>query len=77
VDRKVRARLHPRHRPEFEDLQARKPDLDPPMSDMSQGKMWNYGLKRSPECAMNKRLSGLCAFRNKYQPAFEGRHNPA
>jgi hypothetical protein len=75
-DRKVRARPHLRHRPEF-DLRARKPDPNPGISDMSQGTMWNYGLKRSPECAMNKHLSGPCAFINKYRPAFEGRHNPA
>jgi len=61
----------------MEDLQGRQPDPNPGISNMSQGKIWNFGLKRSPECVMNKHLTGLCAFRNKYQPAFEGRHNPA
>ena len=61
----------------IEDLQGRKPDPSPGLSKMSQGTIWNFGLKRPPECVMNKHLTGLYAFRNKYQPAFEGRHNPA
>ena len=46
-------------------------------SDMPQGTMQKFGLKPVPECAMNKDVSGVCAFRNISKPAFEGRHNPA
>ena len=73
----VRGPQGPHTPPPAADLQGRKSDPNPGISNMSQGTMWNLGLKRSPECAMNKHRTGLCAFRNKYQPAFEGRHNPA
>jgi hypothetical protein len=73
----VRGPQGPRTPPPAADLQGRKSDPNPGISNMSQRTMWNFGLKRSPECVMNKHLTGPCAFRNKYQPAFEGRHNPA
>jgi hypothetical protein len=59
------------------DMPSPAPDLNPGMLNMPQGKMQNFDLKRSSECAMNEAAPGLSAFRNKYAAAFAGRHNPA
>ncbi len=57
--------------------QVEGPDLNLERIRDAAGDNVKYGLKRSPECAMNKDSSELCAFGNKYKSAFEGRHNPA
>jgi hypothetical protein len=59
------------------EYQARGPDPGADNADMSQGVIAKYGLKRPPECVMNKGESERRGFRNKYKPAFEARHNPA
>ena len=46
-------------------------------ADMPQGTMPTFGLKRTSECAMNEDVPGVSKFRNKYESAFRGRHNPA
>jgi hypothetical protein len=53
------------------------PDRDPRTAAMPQRTMPKFGLKPRSECAMNAGAFGLSVARNKYESAFEGRHNPA